>query len=267
MNRKNLIWIIVTILIVFIAFVIIQSLNSGSGLTAWMKPHSQANNLDEGYQLIEEHKYEEAITQFTELIIEGDTTGKSYSGRADAYMGLRRVDEAILDYTTALSIQRNATTLASRCNAYRLYSVFDKAAQDCQEALDLDPNNPDALLSQAFLYVERGNYEDARKLISTLISQDPNSSKGYFALARIEMSSGTFEQTVEALNKAIEIDPNEPQFYWERGFLYYSNDMIDESEADMRKLLEIADPYADSELMMQAGYLLNTYSGSRTPEP
>jgi tetratricopeptide (TPR) repeat protein len=211
--------------------------------------------------------FEDALGIYNQLILEGKSPDLAYFGRASLLMTLRRFDEAIQDYTKSLEINKSAATFASRCTAYRILNVMDKAVQDCEEAIRVDPSNVDAMLALTFLYLEQGNYDGARTLVDQVVKNYPDNPMGFFALSRLEMVQGSPEKAIEALTRAIEINPMDPQFYWERGFLFYSNGMINESEADMQKLIEVAVPERDSELMMMAGNLMNTYSGSRTPTP
>jgi tetratricopeptide (TPR) repeat protein len=224
-------------------------------------------SLAEAEKQANQGQYENALMIYNQLIKQGDSPDLAYFGRASLLMTLRRFDEAIQDYTRSLEINKSASTFASRCTAYRILSMMDLAVQDCEEAIQLDPANIDAILALTFLYLEQGNYDGARLLLDQVTRDYPDNPMGWFALSRLEMVQGSSENAISALTRAIEIDPMNPQFYWERGFLFYSNGMIDQSEADMLKLIEVAVPERDSELMMMAGNLMNTYSGSRTPTP
>lgn len=257
-------WFLIIILSFLISFVFIFTSCNGNvssiinrGEITLAEAENQAN---QGH-------YEEALRIYNQLIQEGESPDLAYYGRASLLMTLRRFDEAIQDYTRSLEINKSSSTFASRCTAHRILNNMDQAVQDCEEAIRLDPANIDAMLALTFLYLDKGNYDGARALVDQIVTNYPDNPMGWFALSRLEMVQGSPEKAIDALTKAIEIDPLNPQFYWERGFLFYSNGMIDQSEADMQKLLEVAVPERDSELMMMAGNLMNTYSGSRTPTP
>jgi len=263
--KKNIIFLF--LFIIFLAITIILTRNETWNPLSNLSQSGSPTSYAIGEKYLQEGKFDQAISFYSGLIKKGENPGLAYYGRGNAYMGLRRFDEAIDDYSNSLNYSRTASVLASRCTAYRIYSLHKEAEQDCQDAIKADPQSTDAYLALAFLYLEQGKNDQAQILIDQLLKIDPNSAMGYFAKARVEMVQGPAKDAISSLTKAIELDPTEPQFYWERGFIYYSNGMIDESEADMQKLIEIADPEIDGELMMQAGFLMNTYSGSRTPQP
>jgi tetratricopeptide (TPR) repeat protein len=264
MNRKKCFLIRLALIIVIL---LLAGLISSCKSQVSMVSQGGGVSLEMAEKLADEGKYEEALGMYSQLIKSGKSLDLAYYGRASLFMSLRRFDEAIQDYTKSLEINQLASTYASRCTAYRILTLYEEANQDCQKSYQMDPGNMDAMLALSFLYLEQGKNDKARPLIDELVKKYSEEPMAYLAVSRLEMVEGAPEKAIDALTRAIELDPSEPQYYWERGFLFYSNGMIDESEADMKKLLEVAVPGRDSELMMMAGNLMNTYSGSRTPQP
>lgn len=265
MNKFTRIILLLVGLLIILVVVIIATNNSDLFLGLFGK--KQQTGLTYGEQLLSERRYEEALSFFHDKVQKGENLQLSYFGRGNALIGLRRFEEGIQDYTSSLDIQRLPIVLASRCNTYRIIGKFDSALSDCNEAINLDPQIPDAYLALSLLYLEQGNLPEAKKAVQELIQLDPDNATTYFTLSRILTMEGKFEEAIDSLTTAIQLDPDQPQFYWERGFLYYSNAKIPESEADMRKLIEIANPETDGELIYQAGTLLKTYSGYQESNP
>ena len=223
--------------------------------------------IERGNTLINEGNYEEAAIIFNNLIAEGVFPAQSLKSRGDIFLALGRFDEAIRDYSASLNFENTAQALASRCNTYRLYTKYDEALQDCQDALALESDNKDALLVTILLHIDQGNYDEAKELIDYLILKYPTNSVGYFSLAQLQIAQGPSMDAIKSLSEAIELDPNILQYYWERGFLYYSNGMIEKSQADMMKIIELADPQTDGELLYRAGTLMNSFSGYINEKP
>lgn len=153
---------------------------------------------------------------------------------------------------------RTADVLASRCNALRLLAKPAEAMNDCKEAASLDPNNLDAHLALAMLYLEQSNRDGARTEVSAARDIDPQSAKTQYVLAQIELAAGNYEAASAALTECIGLEPAEPRCYWDRGFIYYSLGKVEEAKQDMRAILEYGDPETDGELMFNAGKLLRT---------
>lgn len=257
MGKKNGFWIILLIFVAVIGYLIYTN------FSPFVNGLGGAPSLESATRFVQQKKFAEAVTVYNSLIQKGEDLQQVYYGRASAYVGLRRINEAINDYTTSLSYGETAQTLASRCNAYRMYMELEKAVQDCRVAASLDPASADVQVALAFILLEKGDYDEAESVVTSLINGFPDNAMGYFVLARLQMAKGPSEKALDSLSKAIELDPKQPQFYWERGFMYYSNGMPAEAKADMEKLLKIADPNADGELMLQAGTLLRMVTGSQ----
>jgi len=256
--------IVLVLLGVFLTFYYLNSNNFNLNLLFNKDPETL---ISKGRRLLDQRKYEDAAIFFHNLVKQDVSPIQSYYGRGDAFLGLRRLDEAIRDYSKSLGYGKTVNVLSSRCNAYRIYSKYDEATKDCQEALSIEPVNQDALLSSILLFIDQQKYDDARILINRLIDTIPESSIGYYALAQLQMVEGPSIDAIESLSMAINLDPDQIQYYWDRGFLYYSNGMISEAKADMEKINKIANPDTDGELLVRANTLLNSFSGFLQDNP
>ena len=229
-----------------------------SPLTAQSPISEPVDPVSVGDQLFQARQYEQAISAYDEAIEAGNDLARAYAGRGHAYTALRRFDEAVSDYTSSLEYDRASEVLASRCNAFRMLAETTLATDDCNAAIELDPDNANAHLALAALYLEQNNINQARAAASTAQELDPESANAHYVLAQVEVVVGNREAAADALSKCIELDQAELPCYWERGFIYYSLGKIDEAKEDMRSVLERGNPEFDGELMYNAGKLLQT---------
>lgn len=222
------------------------------------EPAPVVDSVGQGDNLLQARRYEQAISAYDGAIEAGDDLGRAYAGRGKAYAALRRFRAAVEDYDASLKYDRTADVLASRCNALRLLAKPAEAINDCEEATRLDPDNTDAHLASAMLYLEQNDLEKARAEVTVASELDPKSVQSQYVLAQIEVTEGNYEAASAALSECIALDPAQPRCYWDRGFIYYSLGRIEEAKADMRAVLEYGDPETDGELMFNAGKLLRT---------
>ena len=222
------------------------------------EPGPVVDHVREGDELLQARRYEQAIEAYDEAIEKGADLARAYAGRGQAYAALRRFREAVTDYDKSLEYDRTADVLASRCNASRLLARSDEAMTNCQEAISLDPENVDARLALAMLYLDQNSPEEARSEIEAAREIDPGSAKAHYVLAQVEVAEGKYEAAVASLTRCIEIDPSQPRYYWDRGFIHYSLGKIDQAKEDLYAVIELGNPETDGELLFNAGQLLRS---------
>jgi tetratricopeptide (TPR) repeat protein len=104
----------------------------------------------------------------------------TYNNRGIAYKNLGRYQDAIRDYTRALSIDPdNASAYINRGFAYDELGRYQDAIRDCTRALSIDPDNAIAYNNRGFAYDELGRYQDAIRDYTRTLSIDPDYAIAY----------------------------------------------------------------------------------------
>jgi len=124
---------------------------------------------------------------------------------------------------------------ANFCDAYVLYctalqpSIYNHEKQNeraenerlfhklAQKAVDLDPENPDALSTLSLSYSIKKDYEKRLELAEKALEINPNHPRTNFQYGQALSNFGRFEETLQHVNKAIELDPISKRNY--EGFL------------------------------------------------
>ena len=106
------------------------------------------------------------IASFTKVInsgrYQGDELAKIYWERGVQYGDLHHYDEAIADYTKALSIRPEYTAaFLNRAVAYARLEKYDLAFADLEQVLKREPGNAAAINTRGKLNFLLGNYEAA----------------------------------------------------------------------------------------------------------
>jgi tetratricopeptide (TPR) repeat protein len=84
--------------------------------------------------------YDNAITQFTEVIRQNPNDTLTYYKRGEAYRMKGQYEMAIKDFSKAVSLSNYAWAYARRGQAYKELGQRDRAIQDLEKAISLDPN-------------------------------------------------------------------------------------------------------------------------------
>jgi len=127
------------------------------------------------YQVLVLRDYELAKTTFR-------LVGKMLPGSSEVPNELARIarrqghwDEAIAYYEQALLLDpRNPELLATTAGHYADLRKFDAALKLCDRALDILPNDPDVMALKASIYQGEGNLEEAAKLLREVNAETPS---------------------------------------------------------------------------------------------
>ena len=109
--------------------------------------------------------------------------------------------DAVMDQMVAADPQ-NAHAYLARYQ-YRLRYEIDEAASDLQQALKLQPQDPDVLLAVIEDAKHDERYDDARQYSETLIAAAPNDARGYAALGDSHFGQQRHDQAVKAWRRGL----------------------------------------------------------------
>ncbi len=136
-------------------------------------------HLDEGIYNIQDGNYENAIEFITKSIELKNDFAVSYFYRAVAYHALKKLNEAMLDYTK--SIKLNPKMTDAYFNRAKIIlennnsdeNQVNKAIEDLNKALELDENFIDALFAMAAAHKKLKNYHKSLEYLERLLKLEP----------------------------------------------------------------------------------------------
>ena len=79
----------------------------------------------------------------------------------------------------------------------------------------------------------KGDYDQAFKDCNTAMRLDPNFPEAYNTRGIIYKLTGEIDQAIEDYNKAIELDPNFAYAYYNRGIVYHERDDFERAIKDL----------------------------------
>src|SRR5262249_31377342 len=84
-------------------------------------------------------------------------------------------DESVAYWEQTLALDpRNTEWLAEAAETYAMLRQFPAALKTYDRVLDIVPNDPDTLASEAKIYLDEGNLEQAGKLLAGVNAQTPS---------------------------------------------------------------------------------------------
>jgi len=118
---------------------------------------------------------------------------------------------------------------------------FDSGIDECNQAIELDPNYYDAYEERGLLYLEKGEYDLAISDETKTIELSPDSILAYQLRGEAYGRQGNYYQDAIDQTSAIEKSPNYYDALAERGYSYYMQGNNDQALEDCNKAIW-ADP-------------------------
>ena len=240
-----------------LSFAVVLVMGFASGLQAW----SQTRN--ENVERCNSDDPDASIEGCTALIQSGQEAIGSLTSailnRGSAYTIKGNYDRAIQDYDEAIRLNPSyASAFSHRGYAYDEKGNYDRAIQDYDEAIRLDPSYAVAFSSRGVAYYHEGNYDRAIQDFDEAIRLDPSDAgtTGFRGNARFLLGQFTAAQLDFA--RAVELDPSDASSaIW----LYLAR-----ARAGQVGRAELEKYAAQVKLTGLGGQVLNLYIGKAIPE-
>lgn len=134
---------------------------------------------DDGIELVYKGEFNKAIENFTKSIELKNDWEIPYFYRAVSYQALEEFDNAMIDYSKALSINDRMTDAYYNKAKIALSRKdipnpdINKAIEDLNKALELDEKFVDALFAMAAAYKKLGDYHKSLEYLEKLLEIEP----------------------------------------------------------------------------------------------
>ena len=116
----------------------------------------------------------------------------------------RKYEKALESYNFALNIAPRAVPiLLNRATIYMELGRNNLAQADYSLVLDLEKDNEEALLMCAYIYMQQRDYKMAKADYERLLKVNPTSYNGCLGLATLEQREGKYEEALKLLNTMI----------------------------------------------------------------
>jgi tetratricopeptide (TPR) repeat protein len=144
----------------------------------------------------------------------------AYNNRGNAYTGKGEYDKAIEDYDASIKLNPNySKPFNNRGVAYQKKEDYDRAIQDFDAAIKIDQKYADAFTNRAETYRKKGDYPSALKDFDEAIQLQPKLKVLWNERCWTHAIVGELPAAMSDCNAAIQLEPDAATFD-SRGFIY-----------------------------------------------
>lgn len=152
-------------------------------------------------------------------------------------------DGAIDFFSKLIEKEPTAVSLASRARVWNYLGEFDKAIDDCNEALRLEPQCAMAFDRRAQALTGKGKLEEALADFEKAIELTPEYASTYTHRARAWLRKGDLERTLADCNEALKREPSLSVAHYFRGRVWSRKAATEKAIASYTKALMLNPHY------------------------
>jgi tetratricopeptide (TPR) repeat protein len=221
-------------------------------------PAAPGDPVEEGAQLFDEGKYDEARAYYGE-VLQADSTD------VDAIVYMARIalrqddrDDAVewMEKALVLAPDRSnvqywaATAYVVKLQKDNAFQLVDKVKTHINKAVELDSTNVDARMFLAGFLLNAppmvgGSVDEAREQADIIVKYDPY--RGNLFWAEIHKKEKHFDKAARSYEAAAAAEPEKADPYYYLGMMYQGNERYDEAFAAFEKAVAV-DPGATNAL-------------------
>ncbi|MBR0103583.1 MAG: tetratricopeptide repeat protein [Selenomonadaceae bacterium] len=164
---------------------------------------------------------------------------KELENDPDSYI-LERNRQRVLEKINPNREINDVEELLKRAKYLKNNKEYDRALKDYNKALELEPDNQDALFSRASYYKNLKEDDKALTDLNKLLELNSNyNSTAYFDRGLIYYRLKNYQMAIQDYTKAIELNAKSDSTYNNRGVAYENLGQYDKALADYDKALEL----------------------------
>jgi tetratricopeptide (TPR) repeat protein len=184
-------------------------------------------HYQKGKVYYDEKKLKEAIEQFDKVLVADPNHIEAMFWKGNALQAQGNLDEAIEYYDKAIGIDPELPKIfISKALALQLKGIKTKSIDICNKAITcynqallLDPKNPDILINMGNTYSAMGQFDSAISCYKDALDINPHSTEALMNTGLVLQAQGDFKGALKQFNEAIMINPKNPNFHFTKAVI------------------------------------------------
>ncbi|MCA0454489.1 MAG: tetratricopeptide repeat protein [Chloroflexi bacterium] len=204
--------------------------------------------------------YEQAVTDYSIVILLNPTFYEPYINRAISYMQLEEYDLALVDLNHVLKLPSadDATrglAYTARAEIYLGQNNMDAALADFAAAIRATPDDPQAYYERGQIYIAQAEYDKALKDMNQVASIAPDFTGTYYYLGVINNALEAYDTAIENFDTFINVVKDDYLAFAGRASAYINTEQFDQALPDLNEAIDLEPRMAT--LYLQRGLTWN----------
>jgi len=185
---------------------------------ARLKDEAAAGQLDQGNNLFNERKYQEALAIFNQFALDNPTIYQIYLNIGDCYREMQDYKNAILQYEMAIEKAKVAEDLIVQAKAqasigetYLRQNDFKNSQEYFKKSLELNPKDEVLAYNVAEIYFNNQKVDDAISYYALATQIKPDWGLPFLKLGYAYLNKADYGKAVENFEKFLQVDPKSDQ--------------------------------------------------------
>jgi Flp pilus assembly protein TadD len=180
----------------------------------------ESNPLADAFRKLREGRGRETANLLHDIVKPGETPFVAHIERGKHHDESGRHELAIEEFLAARELDReNVEALACLATSYGALGRFKEADLAIEEALRLDPENPQAQVGEAILAFRKGLYVEAEVRLKRICVANPSHGPAHFYRGEALNRLGRVQEAVETMERTIQLQPRNWRAYHTLGML------------------------------------------------
>lgn len=207
-------------------------------------PEASLCQCNLAYSELLSFQFEQSVAHYSAALKYDPSTVEAYNGRGQAYFQLKKIPEALDDFTNAIGAGLVSPKLfLNRGKCLVMLSRPQEALPDLNRSLELEPNAPEAYFFRGLAYEKTGRPDLAIADYTKAIGLNPNDLDALRNRAMLFVGSRQFESAIADFTRALELNPNLVMIYNIRGYAYFKSGQIDKALSDVNQAIAMNPNY------------------------
>lgn len=185
---------------------------------ARLKDDAAVGQLDQGNNLFNERKYQEALSVFNKFALDNPTIYQIYLNISDCYRELQDYKTAIQQLEMAIEKAKlasdtiiQAKALASIGEVYLRQNDFKTSQEYFKKSLELNPKDEVLAYNVAEIYFNNQKVDDAITYYVLATQIKPDWGTPFLKLGYAYLNKADYDKATESFSKFLQVEPNSDQ--------------------------------------------------------
>lgn len=121
--------------------------------------------------------------------------------------------------------------------------AFDKARKAIKSALELDPEDINALIASSLIAIEEMNFAKAEQFLLQVLQIDPTDARGFYVYSELALAKNELDTALNFANKSLAVDPLSPWINVNKAIVHFWRNELEQALAALEQAIKIDNNY------------------------